>query len=110
MRTKPDKLSHEVNMALAAGMSYGKWKAMQTPVVVEKPVPKVKAMQVCDECGAEFPVYDNRTRKFCSEKCRLAKNARHKYEWRKKHGKTKDARSEQDLHTELQERSEEESV
>ena len=29
MKKKPDKLSQEVSMALAAGMSYGKWKAKQ---------------------------------------------------------------------------------
>ena len=78
-------------MAIAAGMSYGKWKAMQNPVTVQMPKsePTPKAILVCDECGQKFPVYDNRNRKFCSEKCRLAKNARHKYEWRKKHAKAK---------------------
>jgi hypothetical protein len=28
-KKKPDKLAQEVSMAIAAGMSYGKWKAMQ---------------------------------------------------------------------------------
>ena len=32
----PDKLAQEVSQALAAGMSYGKWKATQ-PVVAPPP-------------------------------------------------------------------------
>ena len=89
MKKKPDKLSQEVSMALAAGMSYGKWKAMQTPTVIEKPKPKARAMQVCEHCGSEFPVFDNRKRRYCSDMCRVAQN----YE-RKQYGKSENARSE----------------
>lgn len=51
-RSKMDKLSREVAMAREAGMSYGKWKAMQ-PVV--EPAPKrVGRTVVCAYCGKEF--------------------------------------------------------
>lgn len=91
---KLDRLTEESNKALAAGMSYGKWKAMQNPTVVEKPDQKAKAVLVCSRCGKKFPVFDNRKRKFCSEKCRSAENDRLKYEWRKKNGKAKNVRDE----------------
>ena len=31
---EPDKLAQDAAAALAAGMSYGKWKAMQEPVKI----------------------------------------------------------------------------
>ena len=49
-----DKLAWENAQALAAGMSYGKWKAMQVPV---KPIPKleeVKKPKLCRHCGKEL--------------------------------------------------------
>lgn len=109
-KKKPDKLAQEVNMALAAGMSYGKWKALQTPTVIEEPKPVVRRMKKCALCGAEFPVYDNRPRSYCGEQCRQVINDRRKYEWRKAHGKSKTAWLAENIHTELQERSEEKSV
>lgn len=34
-----DNLAKDAAAALAAGMSYGKWKAMQDPVKIEEPNP-----------------------------------------------------------------------
>lgn len=62
-----DKLSSEVAQALAAGMSYGKWKAMQTPVVIE---PKEEPEKVkCRNCGAVLEQKDNRSRFYCDAYC-----------------------------------------
>ena len=94
MSKKPDKLAQEVNMALAAGMSYGKQKAMQTPVVIEKPKPKPIAWKVCEICGNEFPVFDNKTRKYCGDKCRNVVAARMKKRWLENRGQSKNDRSE----------------
>ena len=78
-----DKLSQEVSKALAAGMSYGKWKALQTPVKIEpKPDPFKLPTCTCAYCGTEFVPTDNRYRKYCGTRCkRLAnsKMAREKY-------------------------------
>ncbi len=66
-KRKPDKLSQEVAMALAAGMSYGKWKAMQQPVAVEeKPIPE--GWRKCEYCGKPFKkAYGKR---YCDLECR----------------------------------------
>lgn len=77
-----DKLSMEVSMALASGMSYGKWKAMQTPVKIEPRKDPLTDIHYCACCGREFISKDNRRRKYCSVKCRKTatlKNARKKY-------------------------------
>lgn len=70
---KPDKLSQEASAALAAGMSYGKWKAMQTPVEV-KSKPKLGATHICEYCGEKFIQYDHIRRKYCCEAHREAAN------------------------------------
>jgi hypothetical protein len=66
-----DKLSQDAMAARRAGMSYGKWKAMQDPVVIEpKPDRKVVRRGVCRYCGKDFAMYDHRFRVYCSEECR----------------------------------------
>ena len=90
-RKKIDKLSQEVSMALAAGMSYGKWKAMQ-PVkdVSEKAVAVPKNMKQCPHCKKMFSP-SNGKQKFCEPFCQkeaykdknrmmCAENARRKRE------------------------------
>ena len=72
-KKQPDKLSQEVSQALAAGMSYGKWKAMQAPVEIPKKPPKeCFTTQVCLNCGCEFVRYDRVKRKYCGDRCRDA--------------------------------------
>ena len=76
-RNTMDKLSREVAKALAAGMSYGKWKAMQPIVKPEaKPVEVDKGiLDNCNWCGKPF----NSTHgaKYCCDECRYEGN-RHK--------------------------------
>jgi hypothetical protein len=84
-----DKLSQEVHQALAAGMSYGKWKAMQTPVKIEPKPDLIKyETKICAYCGAEYYVEDNRPRKYCGTRCKKLAGAEiaSKHRWRKRNG------------------------
>ena len=74
-KNQPDKLARENAMALAAGMSYGKWKAMQPIVPIEpkqKPQKESFVEHVCAYCGGKFIRYDNKRVKYCGEICRQA--------------------------------------
>ena len=73
-KKQPDKLAQDAAKALAAGMSYGKWKAMQKPA--EPTEPKVHRKPfVCEYCGKTFYTTTNHKRKYCSDYC--------SQEWRK---------------------------
>lgn len=69
-----DRLTQENAAALAAGMSYGKWKAKQyvaqaaakSPAVAETP----QYRHVCEYCGQEFFIKAKRQQKYCCEECR----------------------------------------
>lgn len=50
--------------ARKAGMSYGKWMAMQEPVKIEKK--KKENVPVCQHCGR---VLKGQQRKWCSSEC-----------------------------------------
>lgn len=87
----PDKLAQEAAAAKAAGMSYGKWKAMQSaPVEVKKEIPD--GWRVCEYCGRPYKPKTKRSQKYCEVYC--AKHAndernrkrRNEYarEWRKR--------------------------
>ena len=69
------KLGNEVSQAIAAGMSYGKWKAIQ-PVVAPPPKnpPEGFKVQVCAFCGCEFINSNNRAMKYCGDVCRIGAN------------------------------------
>lgn len=74
-----DNLARNAMLAREAGMSYGKWKAMQVPVEVKKPGPDPNTI-TCPECGAAF-VKDSPKRKYCSYRCqhnRAARMLRHR--------------------------------
>lgn len=61
-----ENLEREAALARAAGKSYGKWKAMQTPVVIErKEDPNAKR---CLNCGAVI-VKATRSRFYCDAIC-----------------------------------------
>ncbi len=75
----PDKLSREAAMALAEGMSYGKWKALHSSPPRQPEPPRVKIKRICDFCGKEFIQYDRRQRKYCCEEHRIAANERKRY-------------------------------
>jgi hypothetical protein len=62
-----DKLAAEAMQAKRMGLSYGKWKAMQPQVVIEKPeIPD--GWKPCEYCGKGFkPIQGKR---FCDVYCR----------------------------------------
>ena len=65
-KKKPDKLAQDVSKAIAAGMSYGRWKAMQPPVTEEKELPK--GWKICPQCGKRFR--SSQGKKYCEAYCR----------------------------------------
>lgn len=79
-KKEPDRLTQENAMALAAGMSYGKWKALQNPTVIEKP--KEPEYGRCIHCGKAFDRPGSPQRKHCNEDCRLAAKNKRKRERR----------------------------
>ena len=67
MAKKPDKLAQDVSKAIAAKMSYGKWKAMQEPVKLEKQIPE--GWLVCEYCGRAFKPKTKKSQRFCEVEC-----------------------------------------
>ena len=65
---EPDKLAQDAAAALAAGMSYGKWKAMQNPVKIEKP-PLPDDWRLCAWCGKPFKLKTKRKKLYCDSHC-----------------------------------------
>lgn len=62
-----DRLAMNAMLARQAGMSYGKWKAMQKPIKVEeKPIPE--GWQKCEHCGKPFK--KKQGKRFCDIYCR----------------------------------------
>lgn len=68
-KKKRDRLAEDAAKAKAAGMSYGKWKALQPPDEPEKPK-KIVIENTCQFCGKKFYQNDNRQRKYCSPECK----------------------------------------
>lgn len=66
---KPDKLTQENAQALAAGMSYGKWKALHPVSVEEKLSKPYYNIKKCAFCGFEFRS-DSGKKVYCSDSCR----------------------------------------
>lgn len=73
MEKQPDKLTQDNSAAIAAGMSYGQWKAMQpsVPIAPRKPE-KGYTEHVCEHCGCTFVRYDKKPVRYCGEKCKNA--------------------------------------
>lgn len=69
-KKEPDKLSQEVAAALATGMSYGKWKAMQNPVKITKSLPE--GWIKCAWCGKPFKPATKRRQRYCESFCQRA--------------------------------------
>ena len=63
-KSEPDKLLQEARQALAAGMSYGKWKALQ-PHVEKPPIPD--GWKPCEYCGKYFA--PKKGKRFCDTIC-----------------------------------------
>ena len=65
---KPDQLAQEVAQALAASMSYGKWKALQ-PRAEESTQVIPDGWKACEHCGKPFKAKYGGKR-FCDAECR----------------------------------------
>lgn len=65
-----DKLAWENSQALAAGMSYGKWKAMQDPVKIVKKDVVPDGWKVCEYCKKPFKPKTKGKQRFCDLYCR----------------------------------------
>ena len=61
-----DRLAMNAMLARQAGMTYGKWKALQPVVPVEKKIPD--GWLKCEECGEPFAPKNGK--RFCDEGCR----------------------------------------
>lgn len=69
-KNKPDQLAQDAAAALAAGMTYGKWKAMQLVVPIEhKLMPPAIETRRCVVCGVEFVGNYHARNKYCSARC-----------------------------------------
>ena len=65
-KNKPDKLAWEVSQAIAAGMSYGKWKALQPIVTTADKLPD--GWKRCEYCRRPFKPTTN-AKRFCDSVC-----------------------------------------
>lgn len=83
--SEQDRLSIESSMALAAGMSYGKWKALQKFTnTTQSTKREFWVRRICEYCGKEFVQYDRRVRKYCNAVCQITKNQERMIERRAK--------------------------
>ena len=78
MKKKPDNLAMEAMAAKRAGMTYGKWKGLQSPVKIEKKIPE--GWNICEYCGKAYKPKTKRPQKFCQPYCayRAAKERQNK--------------------------------
>lgn len=77
-----DKLSQDAAAALAAGMTYGKWKGLQHERSKNKDLQSRKkeitendtqeGWCICKHCGKPFLPKDKRKKKYCDDPCRVA--------------------------------------
>ena len=67
MAKKIDALAMDAVKAKEAGMSYGRWKAMQ--MVEEKPKGIPEGWLVCQYCGKPFKPKTKRPMKYCELFC-----------------------------------------
>ena len=66
-----DNLARNAMLAKQAGMSYGKWKALQprVEVKVQKETKPLTNESKCIRCGTVFYKADKRKRLYCNEEC-----------------------------------------
>ena len=70
-----DRLARNAMLARQAGMTYGKWKALQ-PIAPLEPKPIPEDWRKCEECGTPFEPRGGK--RFCCDRCR------EKHGWKKK--------------------------
>ena len=84
-----DNLDKDVAKAKKAGMSYGKWKALQPQKKVKKTdftLDEKVELHYCINCGKPIPHWDKRKR-ICSPECRYERQLQlARYTDRKKRG------------------------
>ena len=68
MTKKVDKLAQDVAKADAAGMSYGKWMAMQHDEKRHEPDELPVGWKICPNCGRRFK--SRQGKRFCDDVCR----------------------------------------
>lgn len=66
----PDKLALDAAAAKAAGMSYGRWKAMQDNPVVDKKEDKIpEGWKICQYCKTPFKPNHGNKQLYCKVTC-----------------------------------------
>lgn len=63
-----DRLARNAMLAKQAGMSYGKWKAMQETIQIKKKESPEEDMKVCPYCGKKFKP-KSKKQKYCDITC-----------------------------------------
>lgn len=76
-----DNLARNAMLAKQAGLSYGKWKALQpiVPIVKKKEIPK--GWKTCEHCGKIFKT--KKAQRFCEVYCRQQAYAKRKVQAKK---------------------------
>ena len=75
---KQDKLIAEAAEAKAAGLSYGKWKALH-PKTEPEPEYNPEDWSVCLVCGKTFKKRCKQHKKYCDETCYIKATTRKNY-------------------------------
>ncbi len=85
-----DQLTRDCIAARKAGMTYGKWKALQpvvVPVAEVEPEPEdTLTERTCRNCGTKLPISVHPLARYCSQGCKHESNKRMSlaYYYRKK--------------------------
>lgn len=64
-----NRLDRDIVSAIRAGMSYGKWKAMQNPVTITPVQAIPEGWLVCVWCGKPYKPKTKRKQLFCEANC-----------------------------------------
>ncbi len=72
-KREPDKLARDMIQCVKDGYGchYGKWKAMQEHVEIEKPTAQ-ENWRVCPWCGKPFKLKTKKEKIYCEANCQLA--------------------------------------
>ena len=81
-----DQLTQDCIAARKAGMSYGRWKALQPRVEVEMPEQEEKQtptadVRVCGVCGKTLPANTHGNVRYCSVDCKYEGDRRKQFEY-----------------------------
>jgi hypothetical protein len=80
-KKEPDNLAKDAARALAAGMSYGRWKAFHPYTKDKEEKPAVpEGWLICKECGKPFKPKTKRSQSYCEVECQRVAATRRFYE------------------------------